>query len=47
MILDLMQLESSSVSTDINVVYRTRTNVRESINTHKQEGAKCQVAFAT
>jgi hypothetical protein len=30
-ILDLMQLESSFVSTDINAVYRTRTYVRESI----------------
>jgi hypothetical protein len=34
MILDLMQLESSFVSTDINAVYRTKTCVRESINNH-------------
>ena len=39
-LLDLMQLESSSVITDINAVYRTRTYVWESINTHKQDGAK-------
>ena len=32
MIFDLMQLEASFVSTDINAVYRMRTYVRESIN---------------
>ena len=32
MIFDLMQLESSFVSTDINAVYCTSTYVRESIN---------------
>ena len=33
MILDLMQLESSFVSADINAVYHTRTYVPEIINT--------------
>jgi hypothetical protein len=32
MILDLMQLESSFVSTDVSAVYCTRTYVREGIN---------------
>jgi hypothetical protein len=35
MILDLMQLESSFVSTDVHAVYCTRTYVREGINSRK------------